>query len=152
MSIFNIERGCGHVLLDTWVVVTVSLWLWTSHHLPDFLFPFPMDKLRGSNELNPRFSSVQSLSCVWLFVTPWTAAHQSSLSITTSQSLLKLMSITSVRASNHLILSSPSPPAWNLSLHQGFFQWVSSLHLVAKVLEFQHQHQSFQWIFRTDFL
>ena len=48
--------------------------------------------------------------------------------------------------------SSPSPPAFNLSQHQGLFQWVSSLHQVAKVLEFQLQHQSFQWIFRTDFL
>ena len=49
-------------------------------------------------------------------------------------------------------LSSPFPPAFNLSQHQGLFQWVSSLHQVAKVLEFQLQHQSFQWIFRTDFL
>ena len=49
-------------------------------------------------------------------------------------------------------LSSPSPPAFNLSQHLGLFQWVSSSHQVAKVLEFQLQHQSFQWIFRTDFL
>ena len=49
-------------------------------------------------------------------------------------------------------LSSPSPPAFNLSQHQGLFQWVSSSHQVAKVLELQLQHQSFQWIFRTDFL
>ena len=49
-------------------------------------------------------------------------------------------------------LSSPSPPAFNLSQHQGLFQWVSSLHQVARVLEFQLQHQSFQWLFRTDFL
>ena len=49
-------------------------------------------------------------------------------------------------------LSSPPPPIFNLSQHQGLFQWVSSLHQVAKVLEFQLEHQSFQWIFRTDFL
>ena len=49
-------------------------------------------------------------------------------------------------------LSSPSLPAFNLSQHQGLFQWVSSLYQVAKVLAFQFQHQSFQWIFRTDFL
>ena len=49
-------------------------------------------------------------------------------------------------------LSSPSPPAINLSQHQGLFQWVSSLHQVAKVLELQLRHQSFQWIFMTDFL
>ena len=52
-------------------------------------------------------SSVQSLSHVWLFVSPWTAAHQASLSITNSWSLLKLMSIESVMLSNHLILCHP---------------------------------------------
>ena len=52
------------------------------------------------------FSSVQSLSCVRLFETPWTAARQASLSITNSQSLLKLMSIESMMPSNHLILCS----------------------------------------------
>ena len=49
-------------------------------------------------------------------------------------------------------LSLPSPPALSLSQHKGLFQRVSSSHQVAKVLEFQLQHQSFQWIFRTDFL
>ena len=48
-------------------------------------------------------------------------------------------------------LSSPSPPALNLSQYQGLFKWVSSSHQVAKILEFQLQHQSFQWIFRTGF-
>ena len=54
-----------------------------------------------------RFSSVQLLSHLQLFVTPWTAAHQASLSITNSRSLLKLMSIESVMPSNHLILCHP---------------------------------------------
>ena len=49
-------------------------------------------------------------------------------------------------------LLTPSPPAFNLSQNQGLFQWVSSLHQVAKVLEFQLQHQSFQWTPRTDLL
>ena len=49
-------------------------------------------------------------------------------------------------------LSSPSPPSFNLSQHQGLFQWVSSSQQVAKVLEFQLQHQSCHWIFRTDCL
>ena len=174
-----------------------------------------------------QFNSVQSLSCIWLFVTLWTAVHQASLSITNSWSLLKLMSIALVMSSNHLILcrpllllpsifpsirvfsnesvlrirwpkdwsfsfcissvqfssvtqscltlcnpmncsmpglpvhhqlpeftqtlvlrvsdaiqlsdplSSPSPPAHNLSQHQSLFQWVNSSHEVAKVLEFQ---------------
>ena len=189
---------------------------------------------------------VQSLSHVQPFVTPWTAAHQASLSFTISWSLLKHMSIELVMPSNHPILclpllllpsifpsirifsnestlpmwwpkctlnmlfsgylvdvsyyccgcsvahscltlwdpmdystpsfpvlhyllefaqthvhwvgdaiqpshplSSLSLPAFNLSQHQGLFQWVSSSHQVAKVLE--RQHQSFQWIFRVDF-
>ena len=54
-----------------------------------------------------QFSSVQSLSCVQLFVNPWTAARQASLSITNTQSLVKLMSIESVMPSNHLILCHP---------------------------------------------
>ena len=53
------------------------------------------------------FSSVQSLSCVWLFETPWTAARQASLSITNSRSSLKLMSVESVMPSSHLILCRP---------------------------------------------
>ena len=80
--------------------------------------------------------SVQLVSRVRLFVTPWTAACQASLSITNSRSPPKPVSI---EPSNHLILCclSPSPPALNLSQHQGLFQWVSSSHQVAKVLEFQ---------------
>ena len=56
---------------------------------------------------SPRAVVVQSLSCVRLFATPWTAAHQVSLSFTNSQNLLKLMSIESVMSSNHLILCCP---------------------------------------------
>ena len=66
------------------------------------------------------FSSVQLLSHVQLFATPWTTARQASLSITNSWCLLKLMSIEMVMPSKHLILSSPSP-ALNLSQHQGLF-------------------------------
>ena len=57
--------------------------------------------------LHVQFSSIQSLSCVRLFATPWTAAHQASLSFTTSWSVLKLMPIDSVMLSNHLILCHP---------------------------------------------
>ena len=46
---------------------------------------------------------------------------------------------------------SPTPPAFNLSKHQGLFKWVNSSHQVTKILGFQLQHQSLQWIFRTDF-
>ena len=69
--------------------------------------------VNGSDEsghlclVSNRYGSIQLLSCVQLFVTPWTAARQASLSITNSQSLLKLMSIGSVMPSNHLILCRP---------------------------------------------
>ena len=114
------------------------------------LFPFNLSWSDGAGSV--QFISVQSLSCVWLFETPWTAALQASLSITNSWSLLKLIHRVGDAIQPAHPLSSPSPPAFNLSQHQGIFQWVSSLHQVAKVLEFQLQHQSFQSISRTDFL
>ena len=95
---------------------------------------------------------VQSLNHVQLFVTPWTATSQASLFFIIYQSLLRLMSIESVMPSNHLILLPSYPPALSLSQYQGLFQWVDSSHQVAKILELQLQHQSFQWIFRVDFL
>ena len=55
-----------------------------------------------------------------------------------------------IQPSNPLL--SPLPPAFNPSQHQNLFQWVSSLHQMAKVLDFQLQHQFFQWTFRTHFL
>ena len=121
MSTFNAERGCSHVLLDTWVLVTISLWLWTSHHLPDFLFPFPIDKMRGSNELNPQFSWVQL--CLTLcdpmdYNTPGLPVHHQ----------LPELTQTHVHRAGEGIqpfhpLSSPSPPACNLSQHLGLFKW-----------------------------
>ena len=147
------------------------------------------------------FSSVQLLSRVQFFATPWTAARQAFLSITNSWSLLKFMSIEAVMPSNHLILYRPLlilpsifpsirafsnesvlhirwPKYWSFTFSispsseysglisfridwldllavqwtlRSLFQQVDSLHQVAKVLKFQLQHQSFQWIFRTDF-
>ena len=117
-------------------------------------------------------SSVQSLSCVWLFATPWTAARQAFLSITNSWSLLKLMSIESVMPSNHLILChhlllSPSifpsirvfsnesalrirwPKYWSFSLSISSFFFFFFLFFIFKryiiVLVLPN-------IFRTDFL
>ena len=86
--------------------------------------------------------AVQLPSCVSLFVTSWTAAYQASLSLTISQSLLKFMSIASVM---------PSSSALNLSQHERLFRWVGCLHQMTKILEFQLQHQPFQWVFRVDF-
>ena len=83
------------------------------------------------------FSPVQSLTRVQLFTTPWTVAHQASLSITNSQSSTQthVHWVGDVIQPSHP-LSFPSPPTFNLSQHQGFFKWVSSSHQVAKVWSF----------------
>ena len=92
------------------------------------------DKLQGS------IQSVQWLSRVRLSVSPWTTAgfpvHHQFREFTQTHVHWWWC---------HHPLSSPSPPAFNLSQHQSLFQWVSSSHQMAKVYEFQHQ--SFQWIF-----
>ena len=92
-----------------------------------------------------QFSSVQLLNCVRFFVTPWTAVYQASLSITNSQSSLKLMSIESVMSSNHLILivipffsRLQSFPA------SGYFPMSQFFASGGQVLEFQLQYQSFK--------
>ena len=100
----------------------------------------------------PYFSSVQLLIHVWLFVTLWTAACQPSLSITNSLSLHKLMSIESVMLSNNLILCRSLLLLPSIFPSIRVFSNDSSSHQMAKVLKFQLQHQSFQWIFRIDFL
>ena len=103
---------------------------------------------------NTFLNSVQLLSRVRLFATPWIAARQASLSITNSRSSPKLMSIELVMPSNHLILFVPFsscpqsfPTSWSFPIGQFF----------ASLLELQLQHQSFQWIlglisFRMDWL
>ena len=113
---------------------------------------FPFTFRLSEYQVSDVVAVFQSLSHVQLFATPWTTACQALLSFTIPQSLLKLMSMELVMPSNHLVhlLSSPSPLASSLVQHQGLFQWVSSSHQVAKVLELQHH--SFQWIFRVDFL
>ena len=100
-----------------------------------------------------QFSSVQSLSRVQLFVSSWTAAppglpvnHQLPESTQTHVHCVG----DAIQPSHPLL--SPSPPDLNPSQFQGLFKWLSSPHQVAKVLEFQLQHQSFQWTPRTDLL
>ena len=98
---------------------------------------------------------VQTFSHVWLFATPWMAVYHSWYA-----GMLPGPSLSPRVHSNTCLLSwwycptilPPSPSALNLSQHQGLFQWVGSSHQGAKVLELQFQHQSFQWIFRVDFL
>ena len=118
-----------------------------------FFFPFTF---RSKNVKESHFPNCHNLLLFsrWVvsdsFLTPWTIALQASLSFTVSQSLLKLMCFELVMPYNHLSLCRPL--LVNLSQHQGLFQWVGSLHQVAKVSELQLQHQSFQWILRVDFL
>ena len=114
--------------------------------------PILCEFLRQKRVWNILNQSDQSLSHVQLFPTPWTAACQPSLSINNSQSLLKFMSIESVMLFNHLIFCCLLLLPSIFPSIRVFFKWVSSLHQVAKILELQFQHQSFQWIFRTDFL
>ena len=93
----------------------------------------------------PQFSSVQLFSRVWLFETPWAAALQASLSITTSQNLLKLMSIKSVTPSNHLILCCPLllPPSIFPSIRIFSNESVLCIRW-PKYWEFQLHHQ--EWL------
>ena len=109
---------------------------------------FPIISPKAFHTLPTNYShSVQfSHSVVSDSVTPWKAARQGSLSITNNRSSLKIMPNESVMPSNHLILSRPLLllPSIFPSITI-FFKWVSSSHQVAKVLEFQLQHQSFQW-------
>ena len=110
---------------DIYMNASVHIWCW-------FLSPSVKSSQLLLTQQKITLPSVQfSHSVVSNSVIPWTAARQA------SRSLHKLMSITLVMPSNHHPLLSPSPPAFNLPQHQGLFQWVSSSHKVAKVLEFQ---------------
>ena len=99
-----------------------------------------------------QFSSVQWLSSVQFFCnpmdcsTPGLPVHHQLLEFTQT----RVHRVDDAIQSSHPLLSAL--PIFNLSQHQGLFKWVSSSHQVAKVLGIQLQHQSFQWIFRTDFL
>ena len=96
-----------------------------------------------------QFSSGQSISSVWLFVTPWVCSTPG-LPVHHQLPEFTQTHVHWVQPSHPL--SSPSPPTFNLSQHRGLFKWVSSLHHVVKILEVQLQHQSFWWMFRTDIL
>ena len=119
------KSDCWESPPDGWTLPPSTLEMW---------LPLEICRLQL---LSVQFSSIQSLSHVRLFATPWIAAYQASLSITNSRSSLRLTSIESVMPSSHLILCRPLlllppiPPSISL------FQWVNSSHEVAKVLEFQ---------------
>ena len=112
--------------------------------------PTYLQYIRGLDQ----FSLVQSLSHVWLFATTYTAARQASLSISNSQSLLKFMSNELVMPSKRLILCHPLLLLPSIFPIIRVFSNKSVLHIrwLNYWSKFQLQHQSFQWIFRTDFL
>ena len=104
--------GSGHWIKPSWEPQHAGLRPFEGgpyySHYPTVVWR--QDKIQGGNTapaISRKLSSVQLLSCVRLFTTPWTAAFQASLSITNTQSLLKLMSIESVMPPNHLILCYP---------------------------------------------
>ena len=136
-----------------WAVAPVcrhrSLWLHNDEYLwgPTLGLPLPVFYCWHHY---CQFSSVQPLSCVSLW--PHWLQHARLPCPSRTPRACSLMSIELVMPSNHLILSFPSPPAFNPSQRQGLLQWVSSSHQVTKVLEFQLQLQSFQWMLRTDLL
>ena len=97
---------------------------------PQFIDPFAYQNTSWLAIMNCyQFSSVQSLSCLWLFATPWTTAHQASLSITNSRSPPKPMSIESVMPSNHLILCRPLLLLPSIFPNIGVFSNESALHI-----------------------
>ena len=139
-------------------LLSFLLYLWNIIYLFSkafmFLFSFNLSSLTLKSLVMDffQFSSVHLLSRFRLFATPWITARQASLSITNSRSSLKLMSIELVMPSRHLILCCPfSSCPQSLPVSRSF-PIVNSSHEVAKVLEFQLQHQSFQWTLRTDLL
>ena len=116
------------------------------------LTPTKGDWLTKLQHMHSIFSSVQLLSCPTLCdpmncSTPGLPVHHQLPEFTQTH----VHRVGDAVQSSHP-LSSPSPPVPNPSQYQGLFQWVNSSHEVAKVLQFQPQHQSFQWTPRTDLL
>ena len=104
----------------------------------------------GEEWINKWFSSVQSLSHIRLFATPWNASC-----LPVHHQLRVYSNSCPLNQWCHPTISSsvvPFSSCLQLSRHQGLSQWVSSLHQVAKVLQFQLQYQSFQWMFSTELL
>ena len=125
-------------------------------HLSTSSISLGSEQMLSSLNTSMVFSSIQFSSVTQLSPTVCNPMDCSMLGLHVHHQLLKftqthVLWISDATQRSHPPLSS-SPPAFCLSKHQGLFQCVSYLHQVAKVLEFKFQHQSFQWIFRTDFL
>ena len=145
------SKQCQPTLSASIVLKNSIVFLW--HSNINWLNFIPLLLSSVSQSVSSVSQSVQSLNHVWLLASPMDCSmpgfpvhHQ-----------LPELALTHVHRVGDAIqpsypLPSPPPPAFILSQHQGLFQWVSSSHQVARVLEFQLQHQSFQWTPKTDFL
>ena len=135
------------------VNLMLKMWNWKKSRLMKiFLFEF----LKVYLLIKISFSSVQFSSVAQLCLTLWNPMNRSTPGLPVHHQLPEFAQIYAhwvgdATQPSHP-LSSPSPPAPKPSQYQGLFQWVNSSHEVAKVLEFQLQHQSFQWTPRTDLL
>ena len=127
---------------------------WTKYILfKKFLWLIQVDIWQKPTKYYKATVIVQSLSCVWLFGTPWTAACQDPLSSAISQSLLRFMSIELVMLSNHLILCHPLLLLPSIFSSIRVFSNETALRIRwPKSWSFSFKHQSFQWIFRVHFL
>ena len=146
-----LQSVCPENLLDrgaSWATVyrVAKSWTWLK-----WLSKHPHIH-RNDSYGSMRFSSVQSLSHVQVFATPWTAACQASLSITISWNLLKLMSIELVMPSNHFILCCPLSSRLQSFPESGSLPTSQFFESGGQSIGASVQHQSLQWIFRTDFL
>ena len=133
--------------------IKIIKWIWEYIEIMDLSLSLPLSLymyILKYIDIQIHVVLVQSLSHVWLFVNTWNAARQPSLSFTSIQSLLKLIPIESVMPSNHLILCCPL--LFLPSILPSIKVDSDALHQVAKVLELQLQHQSFQWIIRVNFI
>ena len=137
--------------LQTWRMITVLRWLQGSNEAVLWRC-----LLNGLEIWLPLLSYVQFSSVAQLCLTICDPMNHSTPGLPVHHQLPEFTQTHVHWVSDAILpshpLSSPSLPALNLSQHQGLFKWVSSLHQVAKVLEFHLQHQSFQWTPRTDLL
>ena len=145
-----LTQGSNPSLLHCRQIFFFFLNIWATRETP-YRGKESTNELCSFTDEKLKHSSVQSLSCVWLFATPWTQHTRPPCPSPSPRVYSNSCPLS--QWCRPTISSSVSPsPAFNFSQHQGLFKWVSSSHQVAKVLEFQLQHQSFQGIFRTDFL
>ena len=146
----TVHRIVGHNLATTpppppksLQMVTAALKLKDTCSLEENLWPTSVSSVQFSSVTQSRLTLYDPMN----HSTPGLSVHHQLQEFTQTH----VYRVDNAIQPSHPLLS-PSPPAFSLSQHQGLFQGVSSSHQVARVLEFQFQHQSSQWMFRTDFL